>query len=196
MLLGGLLLHRRQDVPYLSEGLAGGGLGCLYLSLFAAHVLYGLIGPTAAFTSMFAVTLLGTLVAVLSGRLSTAVLAVLGGLLTPVLLRVERPDERNLLAYLLVLDVLVLLVARFRTWPALTQLAWGGSALLLLQTLWGAARGPASAGSAAPSLGAVPRLPGRAAVPGAGDGPSEQADRPDPRGRQRGRLLLGRLLHA
>ncbi len=142
MLLGGLLLRRRQDVPYLSEGLAGGGLGCLYLSLFAAHVLYGLIGPAAAFTSMFAVTLLGTLVAVLSGRLSTAVLAVLGGLLTPVLLRVERPDERNLLAYLLVLDVLVLLVARFRTWPALTQLAWGGSALLLLQTLWGAAEAP------------------------------------------------------
>src|SRR5260370_23435959 len=82
---------------------------------------------------MFAVTLLGTVVGVLTGRLSAAVLAVLGGLLTPVLLRVERPDERNLLAYLLVLDVLVLLVARFRTWPTLTQLAWGGSALLLLQ---------------------------------------------------------------
>ena len=142
MLVSGLLLHRRQDVPYLSEGLAGGGLGCLYLSLFAAHALYGLIGPAAAFTSMFAVTLLGTLVAVLSGRLSTAVLAVLGGLLTPVLLRVERPDERNLLAYLLVLDALVLLVARFRTWPALTQLAWGGSALLLLPTLWGAPQAP------------------------------------------------------
>ena len=135
MLLAGLLLRRRQDAPYLSEGLAGGGLGCLYLSLFAAHTLYDLIGPATAFTSMFAVTLLGALVAVLSGRLSTAVLAVLGGLLTPMLLRVERPDERNLLAYLLVLDVLVLLVARFRTWPAVTQLAWGGSALLLLQTL-------------------------------------------------------------
>lgn len=135
MLLGGLLLHRRRDVPYLSEGLAGGGLGCLYLSLFAAHALYGLIGSSAAFASMFVVTLLGTLVAVLTSRLSTAVLAVLGGLLTPVLLRVEHPDERNLLAYLLVLDVLVLLVARFRTWPPLTQLAWGGSALLLIPAL-------------------------------------------------------------
>ena len=134
MLLGGLALHRRRDVPYLSEGLSGGGLGCLYLSLFAAHSLYGLIGAAAAFGSMFVVTLLGALVAVLTSRLSAAVLAVLGGLLTPVLLQVERPDERNLLAYLLVLDVLALLVARFRTWPALTQLAWGGSALLLLQT--------------------------------------------------------------
>ncbi len=135
MLGGGLLLHRRRDVPYLSEGLAGGGLGVLYLSLFAAHVLYGLIGPTPAFVAMFAVTLLGTGVAVASSRLTTAVLAVLGGLLTPVLLQVERPDERNLLAYLLVLDALVLLAARFRTWPSLTRLAWLGSALLLLPTL-------------------------------------------------------------
>ncbi|HEY7041047.1 MAG TPA: DUF2339 domain-containing protein [Methylomirabilota bacterium] len=135
MLLGGLALHARRDLPYLGEGLAGGGLGVLYLSLFAAHVLYGLLGAPAAFAAMFAVTGLGTLVAVLSNRLSTAVLAVLGGLLTPVLLQVERPDERNLLAYLLVLDVLALLVARFRTWPALNRLAWGGSALLILPTL-------------------------------------------------------------
>lgn len=135
MLLGGLALHARRDLPYLGEGLAGGGLGVLYLSLFAAHVLYGLLGAPAAFAAMFAVTVLGTLVAVLSNRLSTAVLAVLGGLLTPVLLQVEQPDERNLLAYLLVLDGLALLVARFRTWPALNRLAWGGSALLILPTL-------------------------------------------------------------
>jgi uncharacterized membrane protein len=135
MLGGGLLLHRRRDVPYLSEGLAGGGLGVLYLSLFAGHALYGLVGPTSAFVAMFAVTLLGTAVAVASSRLITAVLAVLGGLLTPVLLQVDRTDERNLLAYLLVLDVLVLLTARFRTWPTLNRLAWVGTALLLLPTL-------------------------------------------------------------
>ena len=84
---------------------------------------------------MFAVTLLGTAVAVVSSRLITAVLAVLGGLLTPVLLQVDRADERNLLAYLLVLDALVLLTARFRTWPQLNRLAWLGTALLLLPVL-------------------------------------------------------------
>jgi uncharacterized membrane protein len=135
MVGGGLALHRRSDVPYLSEGLAGGGLGWLYLSLFAAHALYGLLGPATAFASMFAVTLLGALVAVLTNRLSTAVLAVLGGLLTPILLQVERPDERNLLAYLLVLDVLALLVARFRAWAPLQWLAWAGTALLVLLAL-------------------------------------------------------------
>jgi len=135
MLAGGLVLHRRRDVPHLSEGLAGGGLGVLYLSLFAAHALYGLLRPPSAFAAMFVVTLLGTVVAVVSSRLITGVLAVLGGLLTPVLLQVERPDERNLLAYLLVLDALVLLAARFRTWPQINRLAWLGTALLILPTL-------------------------------------------------------------
>jgi uncharacterized membrane protein len=135
MLGGGLLLHRRRDVPYLSEGLAGGGLGVLYLSLFAAHAVYGLAGPTPAFVAMFAVTLLGAAVAVASSRLITAVLAMVGGLLTPVLLQVDRTDERNLLAYLLVLDVLVLLVARFRAWPQLGRLAWLGTAVLVLPAL-------------------------------------------------------------
>jgi uncharacterized membrane protein len=142
MLVGGLLLHRRRDVPYLSEGLAGGGLGVLYLSIFAAHALYRLLGPTAAFAAMFAITLLGAGVAVASSRLITGMLAVLGGLLTPVLLQVERPDERNLLAYLLVLDALVLLVARFRTWPSLNRLAWAGTALLILPTLLRAPAAP------------------------------------------------------
>lgn len=136
MLLAGLALHARRDVPYLGEGLAGGGLGVLYLSLFAAHAFYGLLGPAPAFAAMFAVTLMGTAVAVLSNRLSTAVLAVLGGLLTPVLLQVERPDERNLLAYLLVLALLALLVARFRTWPVLNRLTWAGAALLILPILF------------------------------------------------------------
>jgi uncharacterized membrane protein len=132
LLSSGLALHRRRDVPYLSEGLAGGGLSILYLSLWGAHALYELAGPGLTFAGMFAVTLLGALVAVVSSRRITAVLAVLGGLLTPVLLTVEQPDERKLLAYLIVLDVLVLLIARFRTWPGLSRLAWVGTALLFL----------------------------------------------------------------
>jgi uncharacterized membrane protein len=141
MVTAGLALHRRRDAPYLSEGLAGGGLGALYLSLYAAHAFYALIDAGRAFVFMGAVTLLGTLTAVVSSRQITAVLAVLGGLLTPVLLTVQRPDERTLLAYLLALDALVLGIARFRTWPALNRLAWGGTALLAYAAL---ARAPVS----------------------------------------------------
>ncbi|HET8578408.1 MAG TPA: DUF2339 domain-containing protein [Methylomirabilota bacterium] len=135
MLAAGLALHRRRDVPYLSEGLAGGGLGILYLSLWGAHALYGLLGPGPTFVAMIAVTILGAIVSIVSSRQITAVLTVLGGLLTPVLITVEQPDERKLFTYLLVLDILVLAIARYRTWPALNRLAWGGTALLAFAAL-------------------------------------------------------------
>src|SRR5216683_1224975 len=133
-LLGGLMLHRRRDVPYLSEGLSGLGLGLCYLSLYAGYAYYELLRVGAAFGLMFVVTVLGTMVAVISERQVTAVLALLGGLLTPVLLASVEPNERVLMGYLTVLDFLVLAIARFRTWSALNRLAWAGTVLLLVPT--------------------------------------------------------------
>jgi len=142
LLAAGLFLRLRRDVRLLSEGLTGLGLGVLYVSLYGAHAVYGLAGPGLAFAAMFAVTLLGAAVSALTDRQSTAVLAVLGGLLTPVLLSVDEPDERNLLAYLVVLNLLVLGVARFRNWPALGRIAWVGTALLFSSTLSGDLESP------------------------------------------------------
>ena len=91
-LLAGLVLHRRRDVPYLSEALSGLGLGLCYLSLYAGYAYYELLRVGAAFGLMFVVTVLGTIVAVISERQVTAVLALLGGLLTPVLLAGDQPN--------------------------------------------------------------------------------------------------------
>src|SRR5712692_9402658 len=134
LLAAGLALHRRRDVPYLSEGLSGLGLGLCYLSLYAGYAYYGFLPAGGAFGLMFIVTVLGSVVAVVSERQVTAVLALLGGLLTPVLLAQPEPNERVLLGYLLVLDLLVLAIARFRTWTALNRLAWAGTVLLLAPT--------------------------------------------------------------
>ena len=165
MLGGGLLLHRRRDVPYLSEGLAGGGLGVLYLSLFAAHALYGLVGPTPAFVAHVRGHAPGHRRRGGESRLITAVLAVLGGLLTPVLLQVERPDERNLLAYLLVLDSLVLPSRASAAGPRSTGWRGSGSALLLLPMLLYEPEAARPAHAAAAALGPVPALPRGAAPP-------------------------------
>jgi uncharacterized membrane protein len=136
VLLGaGLALHRRRDVPYLSEGLAGLGLGLCYLSLFAGYAYYDLLQIGTVFALMFIVTVLGSGVAVVTERQVTAVLALLGGLLTPVLLAGSEPSERGLLGYLVVLDLLVLAIARFRTWRGLNRLAWAGTVLLLAPIL-------------------------------------------------------------
>src|SRR5438093_5084093 len=124
LLAAGLGLHRRRDVPYLSEGLSGLGLGLCYLSLFAGYAYYDLLQVGAAFALMFIVTVVGTGVAVVTERQVTAVLALLGGLLTPVLLARAEPNERGLLGYLVVLDLVVLAIARLRPCRGLDGLAW------------------------------------------------------------------------
>ena len=53
----------------------------------------------------------------------------------PVLLARAEPNERGLLGYLVVLDLLVLAIARFRTWRGLNRLAWAGTVLLLAPML-------------------------------------------------------------
>src|SRR5215470_1128777 len=136
VLLGsGLILRRRRDMPYLSEAMAGLGLGLCYLSLFAGYAYYDLLQVGTAFALMFIVTVLGTGVAVATERQATAVLALLGGLLTPVLLARAEPNERGLLGYLVVLDLLIFAIARFRTWHGLNRLAWAGTVLLLAPVL-------------------------------------------------------------
>ena len=135
LLVTGVALRERRRLPFLAAGLAGGGLAILYLSLYAANTLYGFLGNGVTFALMFVVTVSGIAVAMASDRQATAVLAVLGGLLTPILVSSEHPDERVLLVYLFVLGTLVLGVAARRSWVALNRLAWTGSMLLLFTVL-------------------------------------------------------------
>lgn len=146
MVAGRLALRRRPKLPYLSVGITGGGLAILYLSLFAGYNLYHLFSAGAVFAAMGAVTAGGAAIAALSGQLPLAVLAVTGGLLTPILAQSRQPHEKALIGYLIVLTLMVLTVSRWRSWPVLNRLAWAGSVLLLLPTF---ARTPQPADPAA-----------------------------------------------
>jgi uncharacterized membrane protein len=72
-------------------------------------------------------TALGLALAVAHDALSMAVLAVLGGFLTPVLLSTGRDARDALFAYLTVLDLGVLAVAFLRSWRPLDVLAFAGT---------------------------------------------------------------------
>jgi uncharacterized membrane protein len=134
LVLAGVAIHNRR-LPYLSAGLSGGGLATLYLSLWAAFSVHGFIGQAAALACMFAVTVGGSVVSVVTNRQAVAVLTVLGGLLTPVLVSTGQTQETVLLGYLLVLELLVVGVARYRSWPALNRVAWLGTVALLAPVL-------------------------------------------------------------
>ena len=129
---GGEYFRRRYGV--WAQTVTGGGIAILYLSVYGAFALYGLISTELAFGAFALITLAGALLSLRHEAVGVAVLSIFGGFATPLLLREQLPDQRLLLAYVLVLDVGVLALAGFRNWRWFTLLAWAGS--LILFAFW------------------------------------------------------------
>lgn len=127
----GLGLHfLRKQMVALGEGLIGAGMAILYLSLYASYSFYGLVPQPVAFLAMVIVTVAGLTAAVRHDALPLAFIAMLGGLLTPVLLSTGEDARDVLFSYLLLLDLGALAVALFRRWRALDVLVFAGTVLL------------------------------------------------------------------
>lgn len=121
MLVGGV---RMIGKPYqlVGQGLMGGGLAILYFSMFAACNFYHLIGALAAFGLMALVTLVAGTLAVRLNSLLVAVLGILGGYGTPVMLSTGVKNFPGLFGYMLLLGIGILGIARRRHWPLLNYL--------------------------------------------------------------------------
>lgn len=107
----------------LGQGLLGGGFAVLYFSVFASYSFYHLVGALPAFGFMALVTLVAGLFAVRFNSLLVAVLGILGGYATPVLLSSGEKNFPGLFGYLLLLGFGVLGISRRRQWPLLNYLA-------------------------------------------------------------------------
>jgi uncharacterized membrane protein len=138
MLVGAALFPLSQwllgrGYKYFSEGIAGLGAAILYLSIWAGWHYYQLFGQTPAFVMMMVVTALVTAVALARDSQRIAVLALIGGLLTPSLVSTGQNAEVVLFTYLAVLAAAMLVIARRRDWIVIPP-------LLFLSTLfyfWG-----------------------------------------------------------
>ncbi|MHC4327086.1 MAG: DUF2339 domain-containing protein [Planctomycetota bacterium] len=117
----------RRKMRALGQGLIGTGLAILYVSLYAAYGFYGLLPQSITFVLMALVTTGGMVLAVIHDAVAVSFLAVLGGLLTPLMLRTGRDPRDSLFAYLLLLDLGVLGVAFFKRWRVLDVLAFIGT---------------------------------------------------------------------
>ena len=133
---------------YLPPALTAGGLFAAFASVYAAYGLYGLLPPVLAFALLGAIAFAAFGMALLQGPL-IAVLGLLGGFATPLLVSTATPLPWPLFGYLLVLAAGSLAVVRVMAW---WWLAWGTLAGAVLWPLvWFA--GIWSAGDAVP-LGA------------------------------------------
>ena len=128
-LLGGGEFWQKK-YPLWAQAVTGGGIAVLYLSIFAAFSLYDLVPALAALGFSFLVTLAAAGLALRYEARAIALLGILGGFATPMLLADKLPSQWALLSYVLVLDLGVLALATFRNWRWFTLLGLVGSLIL------------------------------------------------------------------
>ncbi|MFL6335569.1 MAG: DUF2339 domain-containing protein [Pyrinomonadaceae bacterium] len=124
-------LRRKGLRPY-AYVLSGGGVLILYLSVYAAYDFYKLLSQPGAFLLMTAVTALAVLLSVRLNALPVAVLGLVGGFLTPVLLATGQDNQIGLFTYVSLLDAGVLAVAYFKRWRVLDFLSFAATTLMTL----------------------------------------------------------------
>lgn len=121
---------RRPSSLGFSYSLKAVGIGILYLSLWASFQLYQLIPAAIAFLAMILVTGVTAGLAFAQDAELLAGLALLGGLLTPILCGNNENHQAVLFCYLLLLSLGAFVLQRVKPWPRILFGAFIGSALL------------------------------------------------------------------
>ncbi len=126
-------LHGRRQVA-TANALAGAGVVILYGAVWAARSLYQLIGATPAAVLMILITATCGLLAVRRDSLVVAILGLVGGFATPLLVSAGLDQPVTLFTYVLLLDAGLLWLARTRGWAVLAVLSLVGTGVH--QALW------------------------------------------------------------
>ena len=131
LLVGGMLMSRK-DFPALSQTLCATGVVILYAVTFACRSIYHFefFGALPTFLLMALITTTAFYLAVRLNALVVAILGMLGGFLTPVLLSTGPDNPLGLFGYIAILDAGLMVVALNRRWYFLTALAAAGTAIM------------------------------------------------------------------
>ena len=86
----------------IGQALSGAGVACLYFAVYAAVHLYHFLGATSGFVGMVVVTLLAVALSLRNGA-PIALMGLVGGFLTPLLMQTDSADTVLLYGYLFLL---------------------------------------------------------------------------------------------
>jgi hypothetical protein len=131
LLVGGVVMSRR-NFPTLSQTLCATGVVILYAVTFSCRAFYHFpfFGPLATFLFMVLITATAFLLAARLNAMVVAILGMLGGFLTPILLSTGEDNPWGLFGYIAVLDIGLVVVALNRRWHFLFALAALGTAIM------------------------------------------------------------------
>jgi len=144
LVAGTLMLGRKYHL--FGQGMIGAGIATLYLCVFAARNIFHFdyVDDKTALVLMIAVTCIAGFIAVRFNSLLVAVLGILGGFGTPIMLRTGVVNYIGLYSYLLILSAGVFGVSYKKNWHLLNYLSFIGTYGLLFATLSEWHYGPAN----------------------------------------------------
>jgi uncharacterized membrane protein len=123
-------LTRRRGYDIAAKGVTALGFAILYATVFAAHRWYGLIGSPTSFALAIGVTAGAMLYAVTLDEIAIAMLSLIGGYLTPVVLATGQNLPTPLFTYVLILSAGAVACAYWRKWSPVNVLVFLGTYLL------------------------------------------------------------------
>ena len=118
-------LKAARRYPFTANALDAAAVSILFSTFFAAHALWDLIPASATFGFLALVTALAVVLSIRRESVLIAVLGLVGGFATPVLLSTGENQPVPLFAYLLLLNVGLAWVAYRHRWPLLGWLSLG-----------------------------------------------------------------------
>jgi len=138
--LGGLLglvgaeVLRKKEYTLTANALAAGSVVVLYASFWAGHAVLHLYALKVAFVLMAAVTVLCCALSSRNRSQLIAVLGLLGGFATPLVLMTSLDNPVGLFGYLLLLNLGFVFVGRRRGWSSMGLVGILGTALI--EAVW------------------------------------------------------------
>lgn len=122
---GGRLERRGRRV--VAQMLSAAGIVLLYLSTYSAFGFYHLIDQRAAGVFLLLLVVESALLALRHDAPAIAIMAVVGGLLTPLLMHSDRDQYVSLFLYLSMLNAGVVGLMLMRAWPVIGTLSLAGT---------------------------------------------------------------------
>jgi uncharacterized membrane protein len=127
LISGGILIgfahYFRNSYRSFSSVLVGGGLAVFYFTIAFAFHQYHLISQQAAFVVMIVITAFAITLSVLYDRLELAILAMIGGFITPFLVSTGTDNYIALFTYLCILNAGLTVLSWFKRWPVINTIA-------------------------------------------------------------------------
>ena len=133
LLAAGWKLRLKRQIYALI--LQGGGIAVLYLTIFAAFKLYELVPALLTFAILVVICSTSILFAILQRAMSLAIIACVGGYVTPILLSDGSGNHVALFSYYLMISTAILLISITQSWRSLNLL--GFLFTFVISLVWG-----------------------------------------------------------